>query len=733
MLNKAEKYIALSAACMLMFSACSSDDALSIPDNQGKTPIELTVGTSEQLQAITRAGETPMPVVTSDKGSVEAFNAGTSLYMVMKSENSGDQSATAMFSRTIGYAQGYASSAQQSTKVTFSSLYGRFWEDSYSRNSQLSVFAACVPGYYWAPSIHEELQGEKSGTEDKTIWSLGNLDGAWDDTQLTTYDNKWLDSYGYTSIAWPLRGQSVAQQDVAFVSAQDLCFSNNISALSTTDHRVTFDASSKRFGSGQMVFWHALSRVTFQVKKGKGFEKDEKFEFSEPGKNIVLKKFFTNGTFNIEQGQFTASAVADIDQLAITSTNENGFDYTLDGLMLPGTDLNDQEEGTISFTINNNLYLLKKSVLMQALSNKTLSDNTDALDNGKMRPGVHYVFTMTVGKKQMDSFTASVMDWETVTADEVEPTNARILISFLQGGDPVADPSNLDLFRSANVDPVAGIHDDFESFDWQTGYTSKAQLVQRTQANNGVYEAKEGESDPWYWPDNKTFYHFRTVMPKTTDAWKVETTDGNDYITLTAADDYTDVCWGAPFTTTTQPTYDYTTHGYDGTASHQISKAVGPLDTDHPESGPITIVMFHMMSDVVINLTTTDGSDKVDLSDAKLELSQIYPTGKVLMGNGLVMPTGTPGTVTDITVGNHYGFVPQALDDVVLTITTKDNNQYIIDMKDVKSGSDIIDRWLPNHKYTYTFKLTKAGITKMTATLMKWQQVEAGDDNVQIR
>ena len=54
-----------------------------------------------------------------------------------------------------------------------------------------------------------------------------------------------------------------------------------------------------------------------------------------------------------------------------------------------------------------------------ALKDKFLADGTTpALDEGKTRAGVHYIFDMTVGKKKMDSFTASVMPWESVTADE---------------------------------------------------------------------------------------------------------------------------------------------------------------------------------------------------------------------------------------------------------------------------------------------------------------------------
>ena len=128
-----------AAVCMLMLSACSSDEALPVPDNPDKTPIELTVGVIGEPPAATRS------VVTTDHPygqDAQAFAKGTSIYMVMKSEKS---DANAVYTRTIGYAQENADAAN--TLVKFTSAYGRFWEDSYSRNSQLSVYAACVPGY----------------------------------------------------------------------------------------------------------------------------------------------------------------------------------------------------------------------------------------------------------------------------------------------------------------------------------------------------------------------------------------------------------------------------------------------------------------------------------------------------------------------------------------------------------------------------------------------------------
>ena len=732
MLNKADKYLASLLGFMLTVSACQPDESLSIPGNQGKTAIELSVGTANDVTSITRS------VVTSAGSSAKPFDQGTSIYLVLKSENSNDTEAVSMYTRTIGYAEG----AEAGNKnVKFNSTFGRFWEDSYSRNSQLSAFALCVPNNYLAKSVFQDAV--ESGTIDETVWTIGNSD---------KYDNVWAADKGVTTINWPLRGKTAQYQDGAFVNSQDLCFSNNVSDLGTEDRRVMFDQTHKKFGSGLMYFYHALSRVTFKIKKGEGFEKDEKFEFSNNDENIVLEDFFTSGTFDIAQGEFTNSTLGTVSELAITARNtSDGFAFVLDGLMLPGTKLDDATTDKIYFTINYNLYQLPKKTLYDALEGAGLT--TD----GKMRPGVHYVFTMTVGKKKMDNFTAAVVDWETVESDEMEPTNARITMTLLEKGVQKKGAADFDLFRASNYNEGV-INDNFKSYAWETGYTladNKARLIEAT-SNSGIYAAEEALAPhtSWYWPDNKTFYHFRTVMPKTDDEWEVKSTsNSDDYITLTAgfSGSYRDVCWGAPFAATTEKlTYDTDSKGFDGKGeAHQLSMAIGPTKS------AVNMMMFHMMSDATIRLTTTDGDDKVDLNNAKMELSNIHTSGKVMMGNGRVIPDDGINIVNNVVSETenqnpwHYGFVPQSLKDVKLTITTADNNLYIVNMEEVlattvgdniisnsytKSGSKyMISRWLPNYRYIYTFKLSKAGITKITASLAPWDEVEAGDDNVQIQ
>ena len=744
------------AICLLTLSACSSNETLpDSPNHQGKTPIELSAGivgeNPTDLRAQTRT------VVTTDNPyghNAAAFDANTSLFMVIKGDNA-DASAS-KFTRSIGTV------TSGSPNVSFADGYERYWEDSYSRDSKLSVYSACVPG----------------SSTDLTIGGSATYNPS-------SYD--WQTDAISPTIAWPLDG-TAASQDATFLTNQDLCFSNNVSNISS-DNRMVFDPSTKKFVDRRMIFHHALTKITFKIKRGDGFGTGtDVFKFTNaPSENIVLKGFNTSGTLDMSTGEFlntstTPIGTADISLLANTKdpTADAEYDYVLTGMMLPGSALTSTATNEVYFTIDNNKYHIKKSELAAALSDKTLTNTSlNALDGGStMRPGVHYVFTMTVSKKKIDKLTASIVEWETVNADGMTPSNARITVSLLDNGTKKTGNADFDLYRKASTSGT--ISDVFENYDWSTGYVpsvtpdiNKAILVENT-TDSGIYTAKEStvDSNPeWYWPDNKTFYHFRTVMPK--DYSVTEDGMNGDYITLaghiydaTPASSYTDVCWGAPFksinvTSGDRLTYSLTT-GFDNTGTgetptHQISKAIGPT------TETINMVMFHMMSDVTIQLTTTDDDDKVTLTGATVQLTYIHPTGQVKMGNGLVTPTGDPTNVNGtVSLVNsvyqwHYGFVPQSLtdvngttNDVVLTITTTDGNRYIVDMESVvattvgnnliantyskdSNNKYIINRWYPNYKYTYTFNLKKSGVETISATLANWESVTADSQDVYIQ
>ena len=328
-------------------------------------------------------------------------------------------------------------------------------------------------------------------------------------------------------------------------------------------------------------------------------------------------------------------------------------------------------------------------------------------------------------------------------------------------------------------------------YDWKTGYkTTAASKEWKAESSSGHWDTG------WYWPDNKTYYHIRAVGDNTSTSPScpnVETDATNgDYFSIKSGNitgtDYRDYIWGAPFKQTDDKLSYNITNGFDGTESennsdsHQIYKAIGATND------VINMLFFHMTAQVFFNITTTTGDNRVTLrsgtessyTQTKVEILRFYKDGTVRLGNGCVEPvttstctnaevefvnytgeTSETGSTIAAVSEHQYGVVPQTLKrasgtdagTIGLRITTPDNNQYVIeDISTVLAssvsnnniqnpytsttvGTDtkfIIDRWYPGYKYTYTIRITKKGIDKITAQLLDWETVKSDDIDIDL-
>lgn len=563
----------------------------------------------------------------------------------------------------------------------------------------------------------------------------------------------------------------------------------------------------------EMKFYHAMSKITIHIKKGSGFETGS-FNFTGGG-NVALSGFNKKGLFHIGDGQFeyiwkhkpgtTTDEETEANAFRIPSiykwdTPSTGDGMTLEALVIPNVQGNVEglldthsrfvkdaktlaTDVMMEFIINNNKYQITSGQLYDALhkNGSPVDKATEKTDNGTYIPleaGKNYVFTFIVSKVKIDDITAKVAEWENVIAEEVPVNNAKVSVTLDDRG--TEQKENIYLYRSTHTEST--IPEDASSikaYDWEKGY------VKSTSAQ---YESNKWTTE-WYWDDNKSFYHFRALLHTTGNAVSSLTEESNkQYASISSkdatADAYDAVAWGAPFMQNKEggqnKTFTYsTTKGFDGngaeaqTPSHQIYHAIGATED------PIKMLLFHMMSGVHFTITTTGSDDshpdKVELchnnggetptyTRPKVQLVGYYPDGKVWMGNGLVDAAGTKTgtdvngitcrTITTDQYGQqdyYYSAIPQDLADVKLYITTPDNNQYIVNLKDVKAsgtnissnnisnpytqadGKYVINRWYPGFKYNYTFKLKKTGIDNITATVVDWETVEVPEEDVKIQ
>ena len=621
----------------------------------------------------------------------------------------------------------------------------RYWDDAYGRDAKLSVFAVAVPGEKDVKNNGEYLANLLSGT---SAWKDGVLD---------------------ETISWTVS----TDQTKDLIAAEDLTFSNNISATGERGAKAynyddkdyttltngclqfrlkdnTLADGPGKFDQGNLKFTHALSRITVNLIKGTGYGSSP-FQFATDT-NVKILGVPTTGALNIESGKWNSSDVTGIKTMAPTTT-ATGATYSLLAQVLPGYVITDGEDkiNVLEFIIDNNKYFITQDMMFDALDGKDgITEKTATTIT--MEKGRNYVFNITVGKSKIINVTATLEPFVDVTAEDQTMDNSHITLDLFTNTGGTAS-TNFDLYRLN--DPSAAISTDASTAtNWGGNYTDKATLTYN--------DTKKKWETNWLFENNLSFYHFRTVDAGTT----IKNNDNaqDDYFVITSGAQNDGIYhWGAPFvSSTTSPIKYKESNGY----ADNLSPAIGATNST------INLTELHMRSNINVVLRTTKTSDAVKLEDNSnqcvVTLTYFYKDGTVNMGNGLVkttgnlddgtngvfiMPTaGTSADGTDYIKTNAFTFavVPQALKRTLgdhlyvgITIKTPDNNQYYVveKLSDIvatanggsqNQGLSAINFWYPNHTYTYTFTLTKAGIKNVTCTVQDWVYVTADNKDISL-
>lgn len=788
----------LLATLCAALAACSADDAFVDATQNGKTPIELSIGgVDAQAPTITRA------VITDGTNhTMQAFDVNSKIFMIMKSEYSALASPYDYMnyggSQTTKYTVTRGEVAASSNDVTFNTdVQKRYWDDAHARSSQLSI---------WAYAQKGESTWNNCTFEEPNTGSYSNPLEAYKDYSCNTTELPspvWRETEIYPAIRYwrASHHQSDDIQDEQSVRCQDLLFSNNIvnyygntkvPDASRTDNRLKFDPATKHFPSKtdewstgfkktEMKFYHAMSKITIHIKRGSGFETGS-FAFTPSTSNVALSGFNKKGLFHIGDGQFQyiwkhkPNTIIDdtdvnafyIPQIYNWQTPANGDAMTLEALVVPNiheflqsqtTPIDDTHSRFVSestdvmmeFTVNNNKYQITSGQLYTALHGQSgaTEETDDNVTYIPMEAGKNYDFTFTIGKQLINNISAKLAAWDNVIAAGQDPSNAYVRVSVKTNeGSAIQGNPNFDLYRAPGTTYEGTDYNTYADYTWEKGYEKSTSLAETT-SNSGVYQTE------WYWPDNKTFYHFRTISPKETAI------DGNSATTFFSiaggvikdgSETAIDYVWGAPFKTDSPSPDNYSfDSGYcnnETKANGQLYKAIGAT-TDN-----ITLIEHHMTSQVFVDIEndeTVAEANRVNITDATVELINIAQNGKLYLGNGLVTEYSNFGNVT-MTADAHdaastipaydysYGVIPQQLKlnnnigTVGIKITTTDGNVYIIDdIRTIKTGGNNINEWLPGKKYYYKFTLKKSGITNLQATIVAWEAVTADNEDVTIK
>ena len=641
----------LLLATALVAAGCSSDENVAEIDNSQRSAIELSGANSVSRAGFTEANTTLKLHYVSTKG-----NTSETLYMT--------SSATAIMNSDKDEAA--VSKVEQTTGADGEK---RYWDDIHAKESKLSLYAIAVPN-------------KTSISKNATNFN------AWD-----TKQKKGTATAVANTITWEVS----ASQTLDKIADEDLAYSNNVSGTNTLGFKD--NKFEKAEGGKKLVFNHALSRFTINIKKGDGFGD---FASSFNVSSVKFTGFDVKGTLDVVAGTIsdnTSGAVEAVGTKAVYPATGTQTGYTYVAQVFPGTTIKDVADAMLTITVDGNVYPITGAKIYEALA--TYEANSEIVSElASLKPGKNYNLTINLKKTAIEITSAKLVDWDTINGEEMTPSNAINLTATMEKSAGSQTTIASDLYRS--TEPTKG-------------YTADG--------NKNTLSAENVLGSSWYWPNNSTEYYFRTISPQNTP---VATSDPNT-ITMEggAITDGNDYIWGALLEekhgSATEHKFTYN-NGY----GDYLYSAIGPTESE------IHLTQFHMMSNLQVNLTTSTGDDKVDLTNATVEILGAYNTATLALSNAAITFTGGKTASQAMTPNtghteHTYRAIPQTTTGITLKITAAGN------VYNVKLPADTgIDAWLPGKSYVYTFKLVKTAIHITTAQLVDWEKVTARSQTVTI-
>lgn len=462
----------------------------------------------------------------------------------------------------------------------------------------------------------------------------------------------------WTAVTAPTSATDIQHTDLLWSAAQDM---------------ITYSHASVENGTTGILsvpFTHAMSEFTVILNAEEGYS-DKAFENT----SVTLHNMNSVGSFIAPLSTVVGSEAKDFTMYSAEDAKVKTRTYI--ALTVPGTALYTEN---LFLTISNaegNNYTYK-------LSADNLSDTAwgKALAEGKTLPGNNYKLTLTLNKSGV-SAVATLADWVTVEAE------GDALIDF------TADVKSHNIANKLTEGNAFNL--------WMTKAATEPTYT-ASSTRTAEYTANGlSLNSPIYWPNGTDTYYFRAEANY----------DGEKLTTLGEGDDARVVKQGQDRVWAT-------------TAAHKAPNATKTYNAGEaiaPRTGSVPFEFKHIMSNVIINLTTPSTEEEtneastkhVDLTDATLSLSNVYPSGKLDIHTGAVTATGTPQAITATNSLNEY-VVPQATKDMVLTVTLKDGTKYTFNLANAKvvtngtTGTTTISSWESGNAYTYTINISKQGV-----------------------
>ena len=584
---------------------------------------------------------------------------------------------------------------------------------------------------------------------------LGILAVAVDGKVLKTADIKW----GTFTLAWNVATSSTVQPEESSKKflLEDLLVANNLYAAidaesaTTPQKRYTFGeqkALDTNPAEARLEFQHVLSKITFNIKAGKGFEGlgGAQAFWTTPTVTLARNRTneaenpwcFTNGSINIKTAKATNDGTKSVVKLSDMNTDLSNVNEA--AIIYPGSELGAADTDIVAKIVVDgaNVYYVTAKEIRAAINGTTghAGDYTT-------KPGYNYIFNITLNKTDI-IVTATVSKWIDVNAAEETP---KIVVSANVGDKDNTEQtlSEFRFYRNDGVNvPLIGMG------DAPTAPTTKnVKYTALADAKNPATGSVADGATAWkfwtiagtptetsiYWPNHTTHYFFRGVYPSATNV-----TDGggtSSYIAVNnakyeAATFPSNLMIGAP-----EITDGANCNNPDHTAVDMSKYGICA------RTGSINLNFRYMMSQVEVILNTTSGADKVAIGEnTVVEITNAYSSGVVSLGTREVTVSGSTGNYTldadavetdadKKKLQRRSAIVPQPLEGLKFKVTvTNDNGTkdvYYSTIKNILVESNPITKWEPGYHYKYALTLKKTGIS-VTATITDWVTANGSDD-----
>ena len=444
---------------------------------------------------------------------------------------------------------------------------------------------------------------------------------------------------------------------------------------SNTQSMITYDHAKDKRGTLTVPYTHAMCKFTIVVVLGEGFKADDLNTTT-----VTLAGMSLKGTFTAPNASVVAEETTFISMFANTaSTTDNGKPCrAYEAVAVPMTALTDGKTlATIQLVDGNNYQVV--------LNNDVLNSWKDGIKDDASMSGVNYKLTVTLNKQAID-VVATLADWTDVSAE----TTGEIHFS--------ADVKTIDKNNDASLK-------NGDSFSlWRSSDNTDFGKI----ATTATYDGNKFVNTPAiYWPNGSTNYYFRALTQKTSSNTLAA-------VTTTEVNQGTDLLWAT--TAAHQGTEA------DGTTVHNYAEG----DAINPRTGQVPLTFKHVMSNIVVTLTTSTDAAAVDLTDATVTMTNLKNEGEVSLATGVITAGTTPASIL---VDGETIMVPQNIADASrLVITLKDGTTYSVQLNLCEDeNQQVIINWLGGNKYTYTITLKKEEI-QFRALVKDWIE-ETGSGN----